>query len=55
VRVLIVHDYGTPSGGAEIMALNMRKALRARGHAVKLFTSTARPLPVEIVADETCW
>jgi glycosyltransferase involved in cell wall biosynthesis len=55
MRVLLVHDYGTISGGAEVMVANLRDALRARGHQASLFTSTARPLPLPIVADETCF
>ena len=55
MRVLLVHDYGTLNGGAEIMAVNLRGALRARGHAALLFSSSARPLPLPIVADETCY
>jgi len=37
------------------MIVHLRDALRARGHQVLLFTSTARPLPLPIVADETCF
>jgi len=55
MRVLLLHDYGTLNGGAEVMAANAREALRARGHEALLFTSTARPLPLPIVADETCF
>jgi glycosyltransferase involved in cell wall biosynthesis len=55
MRVLLLHDYGTISGGAEVMVANLRDALRARGHQASLFTSTARPLPLPIVADETCF
>lgn len=55
MRVLIVHDYGTLNGGAEIMAANLRSALRERGHEALLFTSRALPLPLPIHADETCY
>jgi glycosyltransferase involved in cell wall biosynthesis len=55
MRILLLHDYGTLNGGAEIMIVNLRDALRARGHEALLFTSTARPLPLPIVADETCF
>jgi glycosyltransferase involved in cell wall biosynthesis len=55
MRVLLLHDYGTLNGGAEVMAASARDALRARGHEALLFTSTARPLPLPIVADETCF
>ncbi len=55
VRVLIAHDYGTLHGGAEVMACLLRENLRARGHQALLFTSTSRPLPLPIRADETCF
>lgn len=55
MRILLLHDYGTLNGGAEIMITNFREALRKRGHDVLLFTSTAKPLPLPIMADETCF
>lgn len=55
MRVLLLHDFGTISGGAEVMVVNLRDGMRARGHQALLFTSTARPLPLPIVADETCF
>ncbi len=55
MRILLLHDYGTLSGGAEVMVVNLRDALRKRGHQVLLFTSTAQPLPLPIAADETCF
>lgn len=41
MRVLLVHDYGTPTGGAELQVLALRRGLRARGHEVRLFASRA--------------
>ena len=55
MRILLLHDYGTLNGGAEVMIVNLRDALRTRGHQALLFTSTARPLALPIVADETCF
>jgi glycosyltransferase involved in cell wall biosynthesis len=54
-RILVVHDYGTRSGGAEHIALGLRDGLRRRGHDALLFTSGARPLPLPVLADETCF
>ena len=54
-RILIVHDYGTPSGGAENVAVMLRDGLRRRGHDARLFASSAEPLAVENVADYTCF
>ena len=55
MRVLLLHDYGTLSGGAEVMIVALRDALRGRGHEAILFTSTARPLPLPLVSDEQCF
>jgi len=55
MRVLLVHDYGTLNGGAEVMIVALRDALRRRGHETILFTSTARPLPLPLVSDEHCY
>jgi glycosyltransferase involved in cell wall biosynthesis len=55
VRVLVVHDYGVLVGGAEHTSLALRDGLRRRGHAASLFTSSARPLPLPIIADGTCY
>lgn len=43
MRILLVNDYGTTTGGAEIAVLALRDGLRARGHQVRLFASSARP------------
>ncbi len=32
MRILIVHDYGRPVGGAERMSVMLRDRLRERGH-----------------------
>ncbi len=53
MRVLIVNDYGTPTGGAETMCLMERDELRRRGHEARFFASSARPLDVPIKADDT--
>jgi glycosyltransferase involved in cell wall biosynthesis len=55
MKILIIHDYGTLNGGAEHMSLTLREGLRVRGYDVRLFTSTAQPLPLENIADYTCF
>jgi glycosyltransferase involved in cell wall biosynthesis len=55
LRVLLVNDYGTPSGGAEILTLALRDALARRGHDVRLLTSRARPLPLPVEGDYVCF
>ena len=54
MRVLILNDYGTLSGGAEYMSAALRDGLRRRGHEARLLTTTAAPLGVPNVADHTC-
>ena len=53
MRILIVNDYGTRTGGAETMCLMERDELRRRGHEALFFASSARPLDAPIAADET--
>ena len=57
MRVLIVHDYGAPIGGAEHVSLALRDGLRARGHEARLFGSRAQPfsMPLPILADDVCY
>ena len=55
MKVLVVNDYGTPSGGAELQSLRFRDLLRERGHDAMLLTSDARPVPVAPVSDLLCF
>ena len=55
MKILIVNDYGTPSGGEEILTLALRDALRRRGHDARLLTSRARPLPLPVEGDYLCF
>ncbi|NJN16604.1 MAG: glycosyltransferase family 4 protein [Oscillochloris sp.] len=55
MKILLVSDYGTPTGGAEIQFLGMRERLRARGHDVRFFASAAQPTAVPNAADYTCF
>lgn len=41
MRILLVNDYGTVAGGAEVIVYSLRDALRARGHHVRVFASSA--------------
>ena len=41
MKVLLVNDYATPTGGAELQMLRLREALRERGHDARLFASSA--------------
>lgn len=55
MRILLVNDYGTPTGGAEVQFIGLQKELRNRGHDVRLFTSSARPTEVASAADYECF
>jgi len=55
MRVLLVSDYATPTGGAELMMLALRQALRQRGHDARLLASSARPLNMPSQADYECF
>jgi glycosyltransferase involved in cell wall biosynthesis len=55
MKILLVNDYGTPTGGAEIQFIGMREQLRARGHDVRLFTSSARSTATTSTADYECF
>jgi hypothetical protein len=41
VKILFINDYAIPEGGAEILILKLREALRERGHNARLFASNA--------------
>lgn len=41
MKVLLVNDIGAPVGGAEILTLDLRDALRERGHDARIFASDA--------------
>ena len=41
MKVLIVHDYAAPQGGAEVLTLALRDGLRRRGHDARIFASRA--------------
>ncbi|MDJ0691881.1 MAG: glycosyltransferase family 4 protein [Xenococcaceae cyanobacterium MO_188.B32] len=54
MKVLLVNDYGTPTGGAELIMLSLRQQLRKLGHDARLFASSARPLNKASKADYEC-
>ena len=55
MKILIVNDYGTTTGGAEIMMLALRDGLRQRGHDARLFTSCAQVGTNSSLADYKCF
>lgn len=55
MRILLVNDYGTIDGGAEVIVLGLRDVLRERGHDVRLFTTSAGSNTRELHADTSCF
>ncbi|MGG6266419.1 glycosyltransferase family 4 protein [Leptolyngbya sp. AN03gr2] len=53
MKVLLLHDYGTAIGGAELMMLALRDGLRQRGHDARLFTTRAEGTGMQ--ADYDCF
>jgi glycosyltransferase involved in cell wall biosynthesis len=53
MKILLVNDYGDLNGGAEVIVRNLRNTLRARGHEVLVFASSAGPRTESFFADET--
>jgi glycosyltransferase involved in cell wall biosynthesis len=43
MKILLVNDYATLQGGAEIAILQLRDGLRQRGHDARLFATSAGP------------
>lgn len=54
MKILLVTDYATPTGGMEMLLLRLRDALRKHGHDARLFASSAKPLDVANQADYEC-
>ena len=56
MKILLIHDIGTATGGAELQMLSLRQGLRDLGHDARLFSSLATPVDhSELVADYSCF
>jgi hypothetical protein len=55
VKILLINDYGTPTGGAEVSILSLRNQLRQRGHDARLFTTNAQIGIHKNFADYQCF
>lgn len=55
LKILLVNDASTSSGGAEIMSLALRDSYRERGHEAMLFSSRALYGKPPVLADHTCF
>jgi glycosyltransferase involved in cell wall biosynthesis len=54
VKILLVSDYGTLAGGAELQLQMLREGLRRRGHDARLLATTAQPGGGRSIADYEC-
>ena len=54
MKILLINDYATPTGGAELLGLALRDNLRKRGHDARYFSTSAQPLQVEPQGDYYC-
>ena len=56
MKILLINDIGTATGGAEFQILSLRQGLRDLGHDVRLFSSLATPVEnSELQADYSCF
>lgn len=55
MKVLLVTDYGALRGGSEIVTFALRDGLRARGHDVRIFSSTATAPDSENLSEYKCF
>lgn len=54
MKILLINDYATLSGGAELSIVSLRNGFRQRGHDARVFASSARLPGSELFADYTC-
>ena len=54
MRVLLINDYGMPTGGAELLTMRLRDALRDAGHKALFFSSTAGAEREKLESDVQC-
>ncbi|HML94121.1 MAG TPA: glycosyltransferase family 4 protein [Thermodesulfobacteriota bacterium] len=54
MKILLVNDYGTPDGGAEIQIYRLRRLLRERGHDARLFTTGITSPGMNNASDYKC-
>ncbi|MFY7805809.1 MAG: glycosyltransferase family 4 protein [Limnoraphis robusta] len=56
MKILLLNDLGTPTGGAELQMLSLRQGLRDRGHDVRLFSSRVMSVPEsQLLSDYSCF
>ena len=56
MKILLLNDLGTATGGAELQMLSLRQNLRSRGHDARLLSSRATPVAdTKLLADYSCF
>jgi len=55
MRILLVSDYATPTGGAETALFTLQDGLRRYGHEVRMLASSAQPEATRNAADYRCF
>lgn len=55
MKILLVNDYGTPEGGAEIQTNRLRRILIEKGHDARLFSSNVKNGDLINEADYKCF
>jgi glycosyltransferase involved in cell wall biosynthesis len=56
MKILLMNNYGTATGGAELQMLSLRQGLQERGHDARLFTSYCIPVQDSpLLADYHCF
>ena len=55
MKILLLNDYGSATGGAEMITGSLREELRRRGHDVRLFVANARASCHSIDPDYECF
>jgi glycosyltransferase involved in cell wall biosynthesis len=55
LKILLINDYGTSTGGAEVITISLRDELRRRGHDARLLTSSAGTASYPSKTDYECF
>jgi glycosyltransferase involved in cell wall biosynthesis len=56
MKILLINDIGTATGGAEFQMLSLRQGLRDLGHDARLFSTVATPVKSsKLLADYSCF
>jgi len=55
MKILLINDYGSPVGGAEVLTFALRDELQRLGHDVRLFAGSAGASPASSKADYLCY